>query len=132
VVRSIKHERTATFNLTQIILQNNIDVTFVHEPYTVVNNVAGFPKSFKIFVHGNGRKRSAVIINNNNTDAIAIKQVSHEDAILIEISYEGLTFYRASLYFPTDRDIERDSETVGKIIQPAKGKWIILSTDSNS
>jgi hypothetical protein len=51
----------------------------VQEPYTVVNvagfpnvnNVAGFPKSFKIFAHGNGRKRSAIIVN-NNIDAIAI------------------------------------------------------------
>jgi len=73
----LQHSRTATFNLTQIILQNNIDVAFVQEPYTV-------PKSFKIFAHGNDRKRSAIIVNNNNIDEIAIKQVSHEDAILIE------------------------------------------------
>ena len=56
---NLKHSRTATFNLTQIILQNNIDFVFVQEPYTVLNNVAGFPKSFKIFAHGNaGRNQS--------------------------------------------------------------------------
>jgi hypothetical protein len=32
--------------MTQI-LQNNIDVSFVQEPYTVLNSVAGFPKTFK-------------------------------------------------------------------------------------
>jgi len=117
-----QHSRTATFNPTQIILQNNTDVTFVQEPYTVVNNVAGFPKPFKIFAHGNGRKRSAIIVSNN----------IDEDAILIEISYEGLTFYGASLYFPIDRDIERDLETAEKITQLAKGKGLILSIYSNS
>jgi hypothetical protein len=58
--------------------------------------VAEFPKSFKIFSYCNGRKRSAVIVNNNNIDAIAIKQVLDEDTILIEISYKGLNFYGAS------------------------------------
>ena len=129
---NLQHSRTATFNLTQITLQNNTDVVFVQEPYTVVNNVAGFPKTFKIFAHGNGRKRSAIIVNNNNIDAITIKQVSHRDAILIEISYEGLTFYTASLYFPSDRDIQRDLETAEKITQLAKGEGLILSIDSNS
>jgi hypothetical protein len=71
----------------------NIDVAFLQELYTT-------------FAHGNGRKRSAVIVN-NNTDAVAMKQVSDEDATLIEISCKGLKFYGASLYFAIDRDIER-------------------------
>jgi len=74
--------------------------------------VVGFPKSFKIFAYGNGRKRSDVIVNNNNVDAVAIKQVSDEDATLIEIIYKGLNFYGASLYFAIDRDIERG---IGKV-----------------
>jgi len=69
--------------LTQII-QHNIDVAFVQEPYTILNDVAGFPKGFKIFAHGSCRKRSAIIVN-NDVDVIAITQVSHEDAILTEI-----------------------------------------------
>jgi hypothetical protein len=59
--------------------QNNIDVAFLQEPYTVRNNVAGFPKSFRIYAYGNGRKRAAVIVN-NKIDAVAVKQVSDEDA----------------------------------------------------
>jgi hypothetical protein len=58
--------------------------------------VADFRKYFKIFSCGNGRKRTAVIVNNNNIDAVAIQQVSDEDAILIEIRYKGLSFYGAT------------------------------------
>jgi len=65
---NLQHSRTATCNMTQLILQNNIDVAFVQEPYTVPNNVAEFPKSFRIFAHGGGRKRSAIFINNNNNN----------------------------------------------------------------
>lgn len=128
---NLQHSRTATYNLTQLILQNNIDVAFVQEPYTVLNNVAGFPKSLRIFAHGVGRKRSAIIIN-NNIDAIAIRQLSNEDATLLELRHGDYNFYGASLCFPIDRDIERDIESIGKIIQLTKGKGIIISIDSNS
>jgi len=94
--------------------------------------VAGFPKSFKIFAHGDSRKRSAVIVNNNSVDAVAIQQVSDEDTMLIEIRYKGLNFYRASLYFATVRDIERDIRKVEEIKELTRGKGLILSTDSNS
>jgi hypothetical protein len=91
---NIQHFRVATAKLTQIILQYNIDVAFVQEPYTILNKVAGFPKGFKIFTRGSDRKRSAIILNNNNIDVIAITQASHEDAILTEFSYEGIKFYK--------------------------------------
>jgi hypothetical protein len=66
--------------------------------------VAGFPKYFKIFACGNGRKRTAVIVN-NNIDVAAFQQVSDEDAIFIEIRYKGLSFCGASLYLAIDQDI---------------------------
>jgi hypothetical protein len=55
--------------------------------------MAGFTKSFRIFSYGNGRKKAAVIVNNNHVDAVVVKQVSDEDATLIEFTGKGLTFY---------------------------------------
>jgi hypothetical protein len=122
----------ATANLTQIIPQYNIDVAFVQEPYTILNKVAGFPKGFKIFTRGSDRKRSTIIINNNNIDVIAITQASHEDAILTKFRSEGIKFYGASLYFPIDRDIERDVGTIEDIIWLTKGEGLLLTIDSNA
>jgi len=69
----------------------------LQELHTIRNNVVGFPKSFKIFAYGNGRKKSAIIVNNNNVDAVAIKQILDEGATLVEIRYKGLNFYGASI-----------------------------------
>jgi hypothetical protein len=122
----------AASNLTQVILQYNVDIAFVQKLYTLHNHVAGFPKGFKIFTHGGGRKRAAIIINNNEIDVIAIAQVSHEDAILTELRYKGISLYGASLYLPIDRDIVRDLDTVENIIQYTKGEGLILAMDSNA
>jgi hypothetical protein len=93
---NLQHSRVATSNLTQIIQQYNTDIVFVQELYTVHNRVAGFPKGLKILTQGEGRIRAAILINNNEVDAITITQGSHEDAILTEIRYKGLSL-RASL-----------------------------------
>jgi len=71
--------------LTQVIIQNNVDIAFVQEPYTSHNNVAGFPKEFTIYAHGVGRKTAAIVINNKGIDIITIAQRSNEDATLTEI-----------------------------------------------
>ena len=128
---NLQHSRVATANLTQIILQYNIGVPFVQEPYTILNKVAGFPKGFKIFTRRSGRKRSAIIVN-NDIDVIAITQGSHEDAILTEFIYQGLKFYGASLYIPIDQDIEWDLGTIEEIIRLTKGEMLLLALDKNA
>ena len=129
---NLQHSQPATYHLTQIIHKNNIDVAFLQEPYTVRNNVAGFPKSFRIFAYGNGRKSAAVIVNNNNIDAVAVKQVSDEDASLIEFSCKCLKFYGASLYFAIDRDMGRDIGKVEEIGKLTRGNGLIISIHRNS
>jgi hypothetical protein len=92
--------------------------------------VAGFPKYFKIFALETEGKICRDC--NNNIDAVAIKQVSDEEDILLEISYKSLSFYGASLYFEIDPDIERDIGKVEEIIELTKGKGLILSINSKS
>jgi uncharacterized protein YebE (UPF0316 family) len=99
-----QHLRVAASNLTQIIIKYNIDIAFVQEHYTIHNNVAGFPKGFRIFAHGGGRKRAAIAVN--DIDVTAITQVSQEDTIQTEIRYKGTKLFGTSVYLPIDRDTE--------------------------
>jgi hypothetical protein len=129
---NLQRSRVATSNLTQIIINYNTDIAFVQEPYSVHNNVAGFPKAFRIFAHGGGRKRAAIVVNNNDIDVTAITQVSHEDTILIEIRYKGAKLFGTSLYLPIDRNIDRDFETIEDMLQLTRGEGLILAIDSNA
>jgi len=56
----------------------------------------GSPKVLKSSP-GGGKKRAAIIINNKEVEVIIIGQGSHENAILPEIRYLGLSLYGASL-----------------------------------
>ena len=44
---NLQHSRTATSNLVQLINQHRIDVAFIQEPYTIRNQLAGIPKTFR-------------------------------------------------------------------------------------
>jgi hypothetical protein len=129
---NVQHSRVATSNLTQIITNNNIDIAFVQEPYTIHNKVAGFPKGFRIFAQGGGRKRAAIVVNDDDIDVTAITQVSNEDAVLTELRYKGAKVFGTSFYLPMDRDIDRDLETIEDIIQLSRGDGLILAIDSNA
>jgi hypothetical protein len=85
----------------------------------------GSPKVLKFSPHGRGRKRAAIIINNKEADIITIAQGSHEDAILTEIRYKGLSLYGASLYFPINRDIIRDLDSIENTLNLTKGKGLM-------
>ena len=53
---NLQHSSVAASNLAQLVTQYNIDIAFVQEPYLIHNNVAGFPKGFRIFAHGGAGK----------------------------------------------------------------------------
>ena len=48
--------------------ENQIDLAFVQEPYNIRNNLAGIPKSLRTYESGNGRERSALLVNNKELD----------------------------------------------------------------
>jgi hypothetical protein len=86
--------------------ESQIDIAFLQEPYIIHNRLAGIPKSLRTYVSGNGRKRSAILVNNKEIDAALITQLSDEDCIVVEISYRNKTFYGISCYFDITEDIE--------------------------
>ena len=82
--------------MVQLINESQIDIAFLQEPYIIRNRLAGIPKSLRTYVSGNGRKRSALLVNNKEIDAVLITQFSDEDCIVVEISYRNTKFYGIS------------------------------------
>ena len=79
---NLQYKRSVTSHLVQITSENKTDVAFVREPYIIRNNLAGIPKSLRTYVSGNGRKRSALLVNNKGIDVLLITQLSDENCIV--------------------------------------------------
>ena len=71
-------------------------------------------------------------MDNNHIDAILIKQLSDEDAVVIETISRDLKMIIVSMYFDITRHIDSDLRKIVKIAQNGKGAGVLIAIDSNS
>ena len=81
---------------------------------------------------GCGRKRTAIVTNNDRFDATLITQLSNEDCVVVEMRSEASKFLSISMYFDIHRDIEEDVRQLEKVRDCAKGNGLIIAVDSNA
>jgi hypothetical protein len=72
------------------------------------------------------------VITNKQLDAILLEQLSEADAVVAELTINGVKLLLASMYFDIERQIEIDLAKIDNILQHANGKGVILTIDSNS
>jgi exonuclease III len=120
----------ATDNLNKIIEEEDTDILCLQEPYEIRNKVGGMPRRLKIFTAGEGKHRAAILVNNNQLDTILIKQLSDEDAVVLEITFSDVKMI-TSLYFDVTRHIDSDLLKKEKIAQHAIGEGALIAMDSN-
>jgi hypothetical protein len=129
---NLQHSRVATANLMQLTEEENIDILSIQEPYIIQNKVTGIPHKYRIYTIPNTRSRAAIVITNKQIDAILLKQLSEADAVVAEVTINGVKLVLASMYFDIERQIEIDLAKIDNILQHANGKGVILTIDSNS
>jgi hypothetical protein len=59
---NLQHSRTAASNLGRLINQHTADITYVQEPHTMNNKLAGLPRIHKVYTSKDGKKRTAIVI----------------------------------------------------------------------
>ena len=129
---NLQHSTTATSNLWQLINQHNVDITCVQEPYTINNKLAGLPKFHRVYTFGDGRKRTAIVINNDLLDATVITKLSNGKCVAVKVRSEAVNFYSVSMYFDSRRDIEEDIRQLEKVMDYTKGNGLLIAVDRNA
>jgi len=81
----LQDSRLAKDNLWKIIEEENTDIVFIQEQYTIRGKIAGLSKKLKIFTSGEGKHRAAIVVKNNKLDIMLIKQLSDEDVVVLEV-----------------------------------------------
>jgi hypothetical protein len=68
------------------------DLVFVQEQYEYQKRPVGIEKKCRIYTVGKGKHRTAIVIPNNNIDAMLITQISNEDKVLLEVIHKETKF----------------------------------------
>jgi hypothetical protein len=82
---NLQHSRAATANLTKAVSEDETDIIFIQEPYTIQGKVIGISTRYKIFTSGEDRCRAAVVATNNQVDATLIHQLSDADTAQLKL-----------------------------------------------
>jgi len=108
------------------------DIILIQEPYEYHNKITGIDRRYRIYKAGTGKHRAAIIIINNNIDAILITKLSDEDTVVVEITHEKWKFFAASMYFDLKEQIEINFNKMDELMRCAKDGRILIAVDSNS
>ena len=82
---NLQRSRAASANLTKIATDDEIDIIFIQEPYTIQTKVIGIPTIYTTFTAGGARPRAAMVVTNKGIDTTMIRQPSDKDAVTVEI-----------------------------------------------
>jgi hypothetical protein len=105
---NLHHSRAATDNIMQLLYTERTGIALIQEPYLYQNRPLGIPKGFRIFTAGAGKRRAAIVITDNITDALLISQISENDAVQLEIVVGKMNFFAASIYLDYHEPIENN------------------------
>ena len=129
---NLQHSRTATDNLMKLTQQDLTDILLVQEPYLIQNKLVGIKRSYRTYTPNEDKSRAAIIIANDNIDALLIKQLCDRDTMVIEVRHKNLRIIVVSMYLDIKEEIDNNIAKIEEIIQFGAGMGIIIAMDSNA
>jgi len=115
-----------------LIQQDHTDIVFIQEPYLLQNKTAGITRTHRTYISTEDRSRAAIIITNENIDAVLINQLCGTDNVVLELKYKSVRIFAARMYLDINEQIDTKTAKVDKIIQLSKGSGILIAMDSNA
>jgi len=73
---NLRHSRAATASLMQVVSTVEIGMTFIQELYHYQGRLTGITQGYRTFAYGEGKRRAAIIVQDNKIDALLIAQLS--------------------------------------------------------
>lgn len=129
---NLQHSRIATDNLMKLIEQEKSDIIFIQGPYLYEHRMTGITSAYSNYTSLEDNNRAAIVITNQNIDAVLISQLSDPDTVPLELDYNNTRFFTASMYFDITTDIDKELDKIDQILEFTKGNGLVIAVDSNS
>ncbi|KAH9511331.1 hypothetical protein DERF_009800 [Dermatophagoides farinae] len=117
------------------ILNENIDIAFVSEPWLMSQNHPANISPLTCLYHDtpNNRTTAAIYVNNNNINPILIQQLSSSKLCVVDVSLNGQLTRLVSVYrSPADLDIEKLIDELEQTFPSTSNHDIIIAGDFNA
>jgi hypothetical protein len=115
-----------------LIQQDYTDTIFVQEPYIIQNKAAGITRTHRTYISSKDKSRAAIIIANDNIDAVLINQLCNRDNVVLEMRYNSTRIFAVCMYFDITEEIDGKAVKIDEILKFNKGSGILITMDSNS
>jgi hypothetical protein len=117
--------KNASSTLSQYMLENEIDLTLVQEPYLINEKVALFPLHFQI-LQPTGRSRSAIVINPKRVRAMVLEKYTNQSIVWSIIRYKYIDAYVSSIYLAPSQPIIESIDKLTQDLNELKPKYLIV------
>ena len=114
------------------VAEDETDIIFIQESYTIQSKVVGISTKYKTFTSGGGRCREAVVVTNNHIDAMQKQQVPDTDTVAVEIIKGSIKLVAVNMYFDRESKIEQDLGKMELTMHYAKDTAVLFALDSNA
>jgi hypothetical protein len=116
----------------KVIDSDDIDLILIQEPYEYQNRPAVIGNRYRTYFAGTGKHRAAIIIRNCNTDSILITKISDEDTVVLELTYDKLKLYAASMYFDIQDQMRKNFNKLDELMALTPNGKLLIGADTNS
>ena len=99
----MQHSRAATDSLMYLTREDQTDILLVQEPYLIKKKTAGITRPHRTYASNEDKTRAAIIIANDDIDALLIKQLCDRDTSVIEVRNKSMLIILASMYLDIKR-----------------------------
>jgi hypothetical protein len=113
------------------MLENNIDLALIQEPYLHNNRVALFPINFQV-LQSNNKPKTAIVLNPLKVKIMKLEKYTNDLQVWAQIIHNNNLLHVCSSYMPPSEPIEQTINNLNESIHEIIPKMLIISSDTNA
>jgi hypothetical protein len=113
------------------MLENEIDIALIQEPYVVDNQIRLFPINFQI-IQSEDHPKVGIVLNPKKAKIMAINKHINKIQVWALIKYQNIEIHVCSAYMPPPEDINISINNLQIAINEIRPKNLIICSDTNA
>ena len=124
------HSYLAMCDLTELVLEEGMQVALLQEPYVHNARVCGLPMGTRVFLSES--ERACVAVFDPGYECMLVEECKFKDGVCVWVKGDVGEMYVVSLYCGVKEHVDRNIEYMDGVIEFANGKCVLVCMDANA